>query len=221
VFPRATTEDAALDSYQNVLFSIARFHELTGAYPSRVTIVGHAFKRRRFEQLHRLALRWPKTRFAYEGLPLRNEADEREAAAGEVPLSPSISISLSERGSARLILFCLLPVSWPTHILRILRICMVATRRSYRSAQGGTSTCGLMAITSVRRNCASCWSGAPRTANRYFLGRSHGPKSIGRRPHPSFYFRKILAMTRYVVHRLPESVRYGTIMYDYSKRKIG
>jgi hypothetical protein len=97
VFPRATTEDAALDSYQNVLFSVARFHELTGAYPSRVTVVGHAFKRRRFEQLHRLALRWPKTRFAYEGLPLRNEADEREAAAGEVPLSPFVSISLSER----------------------------------------------------------------------------------------------------------------------------
>ena len=89
-FPRAITEDAALDSYQNVLFSIARFRELTGVYPSRITVVGHNFKRRRFEQLHRLALRWPKVRFAYEGVPLRNEADEREAATGEVR-SPSIS----------------------------------------------------------------------------------------------------------------------------------
>jgi hypothetical protein len=79
-----TTEDAALDSFQNVLFSIARFRELTGAYPSRITVVGHNFKRRRFEQLHRRALRWPELRFAYEGLPLRNEADEREAATGEV-----------------------------------------------------------------------------------------------------------------------------------------
>jgi hypothetical protein len=93
-FPRATTEDAALDSYQNVLFSIARFRELTGAYPSRITVVGHAFKRRRFEQLHRLALRWPKNHFAYEGLPLQNEADEREAATGEVPHAPFVNLVL-------------------------------------------------------------------------------------------------------------------------------
>jgi hypothetical protein len=79
-----TTEDAALDSYQNVIFSIARFREVTGVYPSRITIVGHNFKRRRFEQLHRVALRWLKRRFTYEGVPLMNEADEREAATGEV-----------------------------------------------------------------------------------------------------------------------------------------
>ena len=83
-FTRVTTEDAALDSFQNVLFSIARFREFTGAYPMRITVVGHNFKRRRFEQLHRRALRWPELRFAYEGLLLRNEEDEREAAAGEV-----------------------------------------------------------------------------------------------------------------------------------------
>jgi hypothetical protein len=83
-FTRATTEDAALDSFQNVLFSIARFRELTGAYPSRITIVGHNFKRRRFEQLHRRALRWPKLHFTYEGVPLGSESDEREAASGEV-----------------------------------------------------------------------------------------------------------------------------------------
>lgn len=79
-----TIEDAALDSFQNVLFSIARFRELTGAYPTRITVVGHGFKRRRFEELHRLAIRWPKLRFTYEGVPLGSEADEREAAAGEV-----------------------------------------------------------------------------------------------------------------------------------------
>lgn len=79
-----TIEDAALDSFQNVLFSIARFRELTGAYPVRITVVGHNFKRRRFEDLHRLAIRWPKLRFTYEGVPLGSEADEREAAAGEV-----------------------------------------------------------------------------------------------------------------------------------------
>jgi len=56
-----------LDSYQNVLFSIAHFRKLTGAYPSRFTIVGLTFKRCHFEQLHRLALHWSKTRFVYEG----------------------------------------------------------------------------------------------------------------------------------------------------------
>jgi len=79
-----------------VLFSLARFRELTGAYPAHITVVGHAFKRRRFEQLHRLALRWPKTRFAYEGVPLGNEADEREAAASEVrPSAPSTTLPFS------------------------------------------------------------------------------------------------------------------------------
>ncbi|KAH8994687.1 hypothetical protein EDB86DRAFT_3078049 [Lactarius hatsudake] len=36
-FTRAATEDAALDSFQNVLFSVARFRESTGAYPTRIT----------------------------------------------------------------------------------------------------------------------------------------------------------------------------------------
>ncbi|KAI0279510.1 hypothetical protein BGY98DRAFT_968542 [Russula aff. rugulosa BPL654] len=65
MFTRVTIEDAALDSFQNVLFSMLA-------------------SRRRFEGLHRLALRWPKLRFTYEGVPLGNEADEREAAAGEL-----------------------------------------------------------------------------------------------------------------------------------------
>jgi hypothetical protein len=92
LFPRVTTEDAALDSFQNLLFSVARFRELTGVYPTRITIVGHDFKRRRFEQLHRLALRWPKLRFTYEGVPLRSEVDEREAATGEVIFSRVICL---------------------------------------------------------------------------------------------------------------------------------
>ena len=37
-FPRVTTEDYALDSYQNLIFSIARFHEVTGLpYTERTT----------------------------------------------------------------------------------------------------------------------------------------------------------------------------------------
>jgi len=79
---RATTEDYALDSFQNLLFSIARFHEYTGHYPEQITIVGYEFKRRRFEELHRAALRWPRTRFHYIGIDA--EGDEKiKAQEGE------------------------------------------------------------------------------------------------------------------------------------------
>ena len=87
MFTRVMIEDAALDSFQNVLFSITRFRELTGVYPIRITVVGHDFKRCRFKDLHRIALRWPRLRFTYEGVPLGSEADEREASEGEVCLS--------------------------------------------------------------------------------------------------------------------------------------
>ncbi|KAI0288621.1 hypothetical protein BC826DRAFT_885459, partial [Russula brevipes] len=73
MFTRVSTENAVLDSVQNVLFSIAHFLELAGAYLTRITVVGHDFNRRRFERLHRLALRWPQLRFTYEGVPLANE----------------------------------------------------------------------------------------------------------------------------------------------------
>jgi hypothetical protein len=140
MFARVTTEDAALDSFQNVQFSIARFRELTGAYPTTITVVGHDFKRRRFEQLHRHALRWPKARFMYEGVPLRSEADEREAAAGEVVLSEF----LFHRP-----LLCLtfyFSFSWPTRLLHTLRTCTVVTHPSSENARSETFTREPMAI---------------------------------------------------------------------------
>ncbi|KAI9572340.1 hypothetical protein HD554DRAFT_1672370 [Boletus coccyginus] len=75
-FSRATTETFALDSYQNVLFSIARFHEVTGRYPSQITVVGYEMKRRRFEELHRAAIRFPAALFKYIGLELPATDDE-------------------------------------------------------------------------------------------------------------------------------------------------
>lgn len=72
-FIRATTEDHALDSFQNLLFSIARFHEYTGRYPTKITVVGYEFKRARFVDLHRAALRWPKDEFRYIGVDPDNE----------------------------------------------------------------------------------------------------------------------------------------------------
>ena len=68
---RATTEDYALDSYQNLLFSIARFHEYTGRWLSKITVIDYKMKRQRFTDLHRtrsadlrlitVQTRWPRS----------------------------------------------------------------------------------------------------------------------------------------------------------------
>ncbi|KAI8325712.1 hypothetical protein GQ54DRAFT_326871 [Martensiomyces pterosporus] len=68
VYRRVMTEEFARDSYENILFSIARFHEITGNYPDRITVVGFDFKRERFVDLHRGALKYPKIRFNYVGI---------------------------------------------------------------------------------------------------------------------------------------------------------
>jgi hypothetical protein len=41
---RAVVEDFARDSLENLLFSIARFRQVTGRYPARFTVVGFDFK---------------------------------------------------------------------------------------------------------------------------------------------------------------------------------
>ncbi|KAI9068313.1 hypothetical protein FKP32DRAFT_1587715 [Trametes sanguinea] len=84
---RATTENFALDSYQNLLFSVARFHEYTGRYPARITVIGYEMKRRRFTELHRAALRWPETRFEYIGIDADGDAEAqggKSAQQGEL-----------------------------------------------------------------------------------------------------------------------------------------
>jgi hypothetical protein len=66
---RAITEEHARDSFENLLFSICRFRELTGKYPQNITVVGYDFKKERFVNLHRAAIRFPVTRFFYSGSP--------------------------------------------------------------------------------------------------------------------------------------------------------
>jgi hypothetical protein len=80
---RATTEEFALDSLQNVLFSCCRFHEFTGEWPGQITVVGWGFKARRFVELHRAALRFPPERFTYIPVndPAHLEMVEPEEAA--------------------------------------------------------------------------------------------------------------------------------------------
>ena len=41
---RVFLEEFARDSFENLLFSICRFKEVVGAYPSKVTVIGFDFK---------------------------------------------------------------------------------------------------------------------------------------------------------------------------------
>ncbi|XP_057845946.1 uncharacterized protein C57A10.07 isoform X2 [Cryptomeria japonica] len=66
---RSLTEEHARDSFENLLFSICRFRELTGVYPHNITVVSYDFKQKRFAYLHRSALRFPSFRFFYVGTP--------------------------------------------------------------------------------------------------------------------------------------------------------
>jgi hypothetical protein len=50
------------------LFSICRYHEVTGRYPEKITVVSFTFKERRFATLHAAALQWPSDRFVYVGV---------------------------------------------------------------------------------------------------------------------------------------------------------
>eukprot|EP00903_Cladosiphon_okamuranus_P005512 g5492.t1 len=80
---RASTEDFARDSFENVLFSICRFKEITGSYPTKITIVGYDFKARRFEDLHVAAIRFPPEAFRYVGQHPEGKFDHAAAAEGE------------------------------------------------------------------------------------------------------------------------------------------
>lgn len=84
---RAYTEEHARDSFENFMFGLCRFYELTGHYPSSIVVVGYEFKRLRFGELHRAALRWPPKSFNYVGTPALTEGaeagEETTAAAFE------------------------------------------------------------------------------------------------------------------------------------------
>ncbi len=86
LFNRTATEDYALDSYQNLLFSVARFREVTGHYPARITVVGYGLKHRRYEELHRRALRWPLDtgHWNYYGIDMEDDEERERATLGEV-----------------------------------------------------------------------------------------------------------------------------------------
>lgn len=80
VAERAETEEFARDSFENLLFGLLRFRELTGGFPESVSVVGWGFKRERFD-LHRAAVGLPAERFEYIGV--NDPANLSEAMEGE------------------------------------------------------------------------------------------------------------------------------------------
>ncbi|SCZ88958.1 BZ3500_MvSof-1268-A1-R1_Chr1-1g00856 [Microbotryum saponariae] len=108
-FERVTTEvrsydgsrDYALDSFQNLLFSIARFKEyvgFTGHYPTQITTIGYRMKRKRYQDVHRAALRWPSTAFKYIGIDNDHDVEADYQGERQGGLEPFIRDSYACKG---------------------------------------------------------------------------------------------------------------------------
>ncbi|KAI0400208.1 FolC bifunctional protein [Xylaria palmicola] len=78
---RILTEERALDSYSNVLFSIVEFWSTYGIWPAKLTIVSHAFKRERLVDCHCGAIRFPLDRVDFVGVDPPGMADGSNFAA--------------------------------------------------------------------------------------------------------------------------------------------
>jgi hypothetical protein len=81
---RVFLEEYARDSFENLLFSICRYYELTNMYPQHITMIGFDFKRQRFTDLHRMAIQYPYSNFTYVGIQSpQNMFDQQRAEHGE------------------------------------------------------------------------------------------------------------------------------------------
>lgn len=74
-----STEEFALDSFENLLFSICRFYELAQQYPSQVIIVGFGFKKERFVKYHAESIDYPVEQVEYISIePKPQYADQNK-----------------------------------------------------------------------------------------------------------------------------------------------
>ena len=80
---RVSTEDFAKDSFENLVFSVARFFEITNTWPEKIVVVGFEFKRKRWEEIHRKAIKWPKEKFEYVGIDPSDATAVAQAQVGE------------------------------------------------------------------------------------------------------------------------------------------
>lgn len=87
-------EEYARDSFENLAYSLCRFHQVTGAWPGLVTVVSWAFKGARFD-LHRQALRWPDGGFRFDGP--NDPLDLAAALAGEAAAAAPWGVPATRR----------------------------------------------------------------------------------------------------------------------------
>ncbi|KAK8219076.1 hypothetical protein IWZ01DRAFT_173631 [Phyllosticta capitalensis] len=81
---RTFLDENATDSYQNLLFSILKFRRHFGHYPRTVRVITHAFKTKRFLDLHAKAIRWPSDRIHVQGIdPVSRSVDHAQNVDGE------------------------------------------------------------------------------------------------------------------------------------------
>mmetsp|Transcript_40594 Transcript_40594/g.126994 ORF Transcript_40594/g.126994 Transcript_40594/m.126994 type:complete len:328 (-) Transcript_40594:865-1848(-) len=109
---RALLEEYARDSFENLLFAVARFREASGSFPHRFTVVSYAFKRSRFASQHAAALRIPEAAFNFVSEPPSAlarfdleaaRAGEQRSAAGPFSVDPygCDSTTLRDKRAAR------------------------------------------------------------------------------------------------------------------------
>ena len=78
------TEEFAVDSYQNLLFSLLRYYTILKRWPKHITLISHDFKKHRFIDLHLRAIRWPIDRFTFVGIdPLEFVVSRLDLDIGE------------------------------------------------------------------------------------------------------------------------------------------
>lgn len=73
------TEEFSLDSLDNLLYSICRFHEISNQYPKDISIIGFGFKKERFIKYHAHVIDFPKSHINYisiEPKPLNYSIDQ-------------------------------------------------------------------------------------------------------------------------------------------------
>lgn len=92
---RILCENAATDSYQNLLFSLIAYYGVKGEWPRMITVITHSFKEARFlVRVVRIGLL--KTRMLIEiGVPRRRNllAQRKDTCAGVESTFPSLGIA--------------------------------------------------------------------------------------------------------------------------------
>ncbi|KAI0537185.1 DUF218 domain-containing protein [Xylaria digitata] len=78
---RIFSEERALDSYSNILFSILHFWSIYRVWPKQLSIVSHAFKRERLVDSHCGAIRFPLDRINFVGINPPGMTDGSNKAA--------------------------------------------------------------------------------------------------------------------------------------------